>query len=92
MEQQTEQQQQQVPSKSIESMTKQETKVRNPKRVEQEKRLAEHTQSKDETAVGPIATSRVGSRQRLENYQCYRFAFIVRWWYSPAGRIGVPSV
>ena len=42
-EQQPEQQQQQeVPSKPIETVTKRETKVKNPKRVEQGKRLAEH--------------------------------------------------
>ena len=43
MDQQPEQQpQQQVPSKSMETVTKRETKVKNPKHVEQGKRLAEH--------------------------------------------------
>ena len=39
---QREQDQQQVSSAPIETVTKRETKVKNPKRVEQGKRLAEH--------------------------------------------------
>ena len=42
MDQLEQQQEQQVPSKLIETVTKRETKVKNPKRVEQGKRLAEH--------------------------------------------------